>query len=296
MKIGILELKSDRFVKDIMSRLQGYEIEFLSFGARSAPIESDYRVVVDRLSYSDLYLKEMMKNLSLDGTYVINNPFSSTTINKILDIKHFESIGIPHPKTIVLPKIDKSGELKEIVQEPDWGKIAGEISFPCILKPFDGYAWTNVYEIGSLEDLKLHYEGMKYEYIILVQDMIKFVDYYRVFCINKKDVLISKWNPKPFDMGEYVLSDLKEIDDLRDELIDLTIKLNIVLDLDINAVEWCITKDRRALVIDAFNEVPDIIPENLPQPYYNWLVDKFSECIRDKCNSGEGNKMIFPHK
>jgi len=292
-KIGILELRDDRFIEDIVSHLHEYEVELLSFGEQSIPIKSDYRVVVDRLSYSDPYLKEIVKNLSLDGTYVINNPFSSTTINKILDIKHFESTGIPYPRTIVLPKIDKSGDLKEIIHEPDWDRITNEISFPCILKPFDGYAWTDVYKIGSLNELKTHYEGMKNDHILIVQNLIKFVDYYRVFCINKRDVLISKWNPKPFYMGEYICSDLKQIEDLKDKIIELTIKLNTILDLDINAVEWCITDDRQAIVIDAFNEVPDIVPEHLPEPYYNWLVEKFSECIKDKCNSNERNKTIF---
>jgi hypothetical protein len=294
IKIGVLENRDDRFVNDVMSRLQGYEIEFLSFGERSVPIQSDYRVVVDRLSYSDPYLKEMVKNFSLGGTYVINNPFSSTTINKILDIKHFEALGISHPKTIVLPRIDKNSDSKGIVNEPDWSRIANEMSFPCIIKPFDGYAWTDVYRIESLEELRMHYEGMKNNYILLVQNLIKYVDYYRVFCINKKDVLISKWNPKPFDMGEYMQSDLKPIEDLRDRIMEMTIKLNVVLDLDMNAVEWCITEDRRAIVIDAFNEVPDIVPKHLPESYYTWLVEKFSECIRDKCDSNERNKMIFP--
>ncbi len=39
-----------------------------------APVSTDYRVVIDRMSYDHAYLKEMVKNMSLDGTYVINNP------------------------------------------------------------------------------------------------------------------------------------------------------------------------------------------------------------------------------
>ncbi|MBN2014060.1 MAG: hypothetical protein JW778_02670 [Candidatus Altiarchaeota archaeon] len=293
-KIGVLELRSDRFTEDVVSGLQDYEVEFLSFGEQTLPIESDLRVVVDRLSYCDTYLKEIVKNLALDGTYVINNPFSSTTINKILETKHFKSVRIQHPKTFALPKMDNS-DLKDIVHEPDWDRIAGEIKFPCIIKPFDGYAWTNVYKIESLEDLRLHHDGMKNNHILLVQNMVDFVDYYRVFCIDKKDVLISKWNPKPFDMGKYIHSDLKQIDDLRTKITKSTIRLNKLLDLDINTVEWCITEDREAVVIEAFNEVPDIVPAHLPQPYYKWLVEKFSECIIDKYESDKTNKTIFRH-
>ncbi|HIE33837.1 MAG TPA: hypothetical protein EYP86_01700, partial [Candidatus Altiarchaeales archaeon] len=148
-------------------------------------MKSDYRVVVDRYSYDDLFLREMVKSLSLEGTYIINNPFLSTAINKILDIKHFESLGIPHPKTIVLPKLDRDDDSTDIVIEPDWDRILENIKFPCILKPYNGYAWDEVHRIETIDDLKEHYECRKYDYLLMVQELVEFIDYYRVFCINK---------------------------------------------------------------------------------------------------------------
>ena len=44
-------------------------------------------------------------------------------------------------------------------------------------------------------------------------------------------------------------------------------------------------------MIDAFNEVPEVLPQSIPQDYYKWVVDKFVECVNDKF--GKRNKMIF---
>jgi hypothetical protein len=66
-----------------------------------------------------------------------------------------------------------------------------------------------------------------------------------------------------------------------------------VLDLDVNVVEWCVDEAGRWWVIDAFNEVPDVIPEALPPVYYTWIVDRFAACIRDKLAAGKTNRVPF---
>jgi hypothetical protein len=76
-------------------------------------------------------------------------------------------------------------------------------------------------------------------------------------------------------------------------LTELTIKLNQVLDLDVNVLEWCVDDAGQWWVIDAFNEVPDVIPESLPPDYYTWIVDRFAACIRDKLYSGKKNRFPF---
>jgi hypothetical protein len=66
-----------------------------------------------------------------------------------------------------------------------------------------------------------------------------------------------------------------------------------VLDLDVNVLEWCVDDAGQWWVIDAFNEVPDVIPESLPPDYYTWIVDRFAACIRDKLYSGKKNRFPF---
>jgi glutathione synthase/RimK-type ligase-like ATP-grasp enzyme len=291
MKIGIFDTPDDPFIKDVVSQLAGYEVEFLSFGEHSIPPNADYKVIVYRYGYHDPYLTEILKLMSLKGTYVLNNPFTFSMTNKIMDASICDFLGIPHPKTITLPLLDEDD--MEGLKQPDWDKIAKAIGFPCILKPFDGFAWENVFTVNTMGELKNLYTAMKGKTVMLVQELIKYKDYYRVFCVNKKHVLLIKWIPKPSGMGEYLYSELAEIEHVKKEIINWTVELNNVLDLDLNAVEWCIDEKGRPCVIEAFNDAPDVPKDKIPGSYYKWIVDRFVECIKEKANSNIRNRNIF---
>jgi hypothetical protein len=70
-----------------------------------------------------------------------------------------------------------------------------------------------------------------------------------------------------------------------------TVTLNAALGLDFNAVEWCLAADGTPTIIDSYNDVPDVRPEKLPTDCYNWVVDRFCACIREKLASGETNSL-----
>jgi hypothetical protein len=291
--IGILESRHDRFINDIIHRLNDVRWEFITSTGEKVPIERQYTVVVDRLSFRYPFLREIVKGLSLNGTYVINNPFAALSTNKLLEIHMGSSLGINFPRTVVLPDQSSMDETEGLVSQPSLEQIAGEIGMPCILKPFDGYAWEDVHVVNSTEELGQTYRSLCSRRILLAQQLIKFKDYFRVFCFDKRDVLFIKWIPKPLAMGHYLYCDAGIPGDEKYRLTELTIRLNQMLDLDVNVVEWCVDEEGRWWVIDAFNEVPEIIPEALPPDYYAWIVDRFAACIGDKLNSGKRNHFPF---
>lgn len=293
MKVGLLESKLDPFINDLRERLAGLPVEFVAFSSALAPLKSDYRVLVDRLSFRQPFLQEMLKNLSLDGTYVINNPFSAIATNKLVELKLCNSLGIPFPRTVVLPDVTAQEDLGEILDDLDWQWVSQAIGFPCVIKPYDGSGWEQVYPANSIEELKAAHELVKHRRVILIQEMVRYQGYYRAFCIGQKEVLFIKWIPRPQAMGEYLLSDLKPIEAIRDRLAHQTIRLNMSLDLDVNAVEWCIDQEGKAWLIEAFNEVPDIDKRSIPPPYYEWIVEKFAELVSRKFASAERNKTIL---
>jgi hypothetical protein len=247
-RVGVIELKDDPFILDVVSRLGDLPVEFLSFADWTVPIATDYRVIVDRLSYRSSYLKEVVKNLALDGTYVINNPFTASVSNKMMDEWIFKILGIPSPKSVVLPGSEPKEELGSVFNEPSWSRIVDEVGLPCVLKPVDGYGWDYVYMVNTLDELKRNYNSAGMGRVWLVQQKIDYRYYYRVFCIDKKDVLFIKWIPKPLGAGEYLYSDLGEIKDIKDKLLEQTIRLNSCLDMDINVVEWCVDGEGRPWV------------------------------------------------
>lgn len=288
-KIGILELKSDPFAIDVASRLADLPVEFLSFAEARAPVSTDYRVVIDRMSYDHAYLKEMVKNMSLDGTYVINNPFAASVNSKLVEAGVCQTLGIPSPRSIVLPDPALRTESPGVVEEPAWEKVADEVGLPCILKPVYGYGWVDVYEVSTLAELKQRYAAGAGR-IWLVQQKVRYTQYYRVFCIEQRDVLIISWIPRPLGMGEYLYTPAGTAES---RVVDQMVRLNSCLDMDINVVEWCVDGSGQGWVIDALNEVPDMPKDRMPPEHYWWIVDRFAACARNKLWSGESNRMPF---
>jgi hypothetical protein len=293
MVVGILESKGDRFIRDVVSQLSGIPVEFMCTVGERIPIERTYRVVVDRLSFCYPFLKEIVKSLSLHGTYIINNPFTASLTNKLIEINLGSHLGLPFPKTIVLPDQSSTDETEGIVSQPSLEQVAEEIGLPCVLKPFDGYAWEDVHVVRSTEELSKIYRSLCSRRVLMAQQLIGFKEYFRAFCFDKRDVLFIKWIPKPLAMGYYLYSATGILGDAEHKLTELTIQLNKALDLDVNVVEWCVDEKGRWWVIDAFNEVPEVIPEALPPDYYAWIVGRFAACIRDKLNSGKRNRIPF---
>jgi hypothetical protein len=293
MLVGVLESRSDRFINDVIYRLGDIPAEFVSVAAERVPIRRQYRVLVDRLSFRYPFLREMVKSLALSGTYVINNPFAASATNKLVEIQVGSRLGLTFPKTIILPDRPATEETDGLVTQPYLVEVAEELGFPCVLKPFDGYAWEDVHIVNSPVELLDIYHTISPRRIMLAQQLIRYKDYFRVFCFDKRDVLFIKWIPKPLAMGHYLHCDPNSIGDAKERLTTLTIRLNQALDLDVNAVEWCVDEQGQWWVIDAFNEVPDVVQEALPPEYYSWIVDKFAACIRDKLNPDKRNRTTF---
>ena len=285
MDVGILEFREDEFARSVAAGLSGLSVEFMRLGHLSHPTPPPYSVIVDRISFCDPFLRGVMRYWSLGGARVINDPFFTTGSDKLSEILWCDRLSIPHPKSILLPRVNTSEDLREMVAEPDWKAIESQLAFPCILKPVDGYAWQDVHRVESPAQLATLYEKLKGTHTLLLQEEISYVDYFRAFCVNRRDVLLVKWIPRPLDMGEYLITDLEAIDDLRGFIVDKTIELNGALGLDFNSVEWCVTKDRRPCLIDAYNDVPDVRKEKLPPSYFDWIVERFCACVREKLAS-----------
>ncbi len=166
------------------------------------------------------------------------------------------------------------------------------VGFPCILKPVDGYAWQDVFKVPDLPTLRGLYDSLKDRRTMIVQQLIRYVGYYRAFCVNARDVLIVRWSPQPFDLGEYAMPGPGELGMAEDHIRRKTIDLNAALGLDFNAVEWCITKDGTPVIIDSYNDVPDVRREKLPPAAYDWVVDRFCACLREKMAGGESNRIM----
>ena len=231
-----------------------------------------------------------MRMWSLAGTYVLNDPFYTLTSNKLSDLLWCDRLGIPRPRTVLLPRVNTAEGTAEMVDEPDWGAVIGQVGLPCILKPVDGYAWQDVHRIETPLDLVSRYEELKDRRILMVQELVSWTGYYRAFCVGARDVRIMSWLPRPLDAGVYSEPEPAALAPVRDFIEDKTSELNAALGLDFNSVEWCVTQDGRAVIIDSTNDVPDVRREKLPASCYDWIVDRFCACVRERLASGKPNR------
>jgi hypothetical protein len=290
MRVGILEFRNNDFALSVAARLSDLDPEFIRAGALRMPAPSPYRLIVDRVSFCDPFLRQLMRCWSLDGAYVLNDPFYTLTSDKLSDLLACDRLSIPRPRTVLLPRVNDAEDMREMVAEPDWEAVAAEVAFPCILKPVDGYAWQDVFRVESPTELRARYDALKARRTLIVQELVEYVGYYRAFCVGGRDVRVMAWTPRPLDAGEYAEADRDALGEAGAFIEAKTAQLNAELGLDFNSVEWCLTKDRLPVIIDSYNDVPDVRKEKLPGPCYDWIVDRFCACVRGKLASGERNR------
>ncbi len=291
-RIGILDLPGDLFAGDLVDNLPQSEIILLDTGALKNL--SNYRVILDRCSYLSPYLREMVKSISLQGCYVINNPFTVSLNNKIMDLQVCRKLDIPVPSTIVLPEARLADEFTISAENTSWERIMHALGLPFILKPYDGYGWEDVHVIEDEAQFDACCNPPGVDRLIIAQQCIKYLRYFRVFCIGKSEVLFTRWVPRPFDQGEYYSCTGRGSEAVLDEIAEMSISFNSFMDLDINVIEWCIDASGKPFLIDANNAVPDIPAERLPQECYGWILDKVVKLIRHKLQAPmRNNRMPF---
>ncbi len=289
MTVGFLEFQENSFIKSVADKLSDLDVGFIQVGELPHPSPSPCPLIVDRVSFCDPFLRAVLRSWALAGTYVVNNPFFTSVMDKLSELLLYDRLAIRSPRTVVLPRVNRAEDMREIVREPDWNAVEEKVGFPCILKPVDGYAWQDVFRVETPTALRGLYESLRESRTLLVQELIEYVDYYRAFCIDRRDVLLVRWTPRPFDQGEYSVADPTAIADVGDLMREKTTRLVSAQGLDFNTVEWCITRERTPVIIDSYNDVPDVRPEKLPASTYEWIVERFCACVRRKLASGEKN-------
>lgn len=249
--------------------------------------------MVDRLGFRFPFIHEVAKNLSQRGVYVLNNPFSSGAANKLVESGICDTLGLPVPHTILLPRLDGYEETEGAVTALDWEAVASKVSFPCVVKPHDGFAWEDVSTAADMTELREIYSRLGHRRILMAQAQVQYTEYYRAFCIGQKETRFMRWTPRPLGMGEYHEGEGSLRGELKARLEALTARLNQALDFDINAVEWCLDGDGRPWMIDAFNEVPEVPRDRMPPALYQWVVSSFADCILQRTRSREQNRSPF---
>jgi hypothetical protein len=282
-KIGILYGMENSFPEAFIERVNeksGSKIaEPVSIDKLLQGRETEYSVIIDRISQDVPFYRAYLKNAALMGTAVINNPFWWSADEKFFNNCLAKTLGIPVPETALLPSNQNptnttSRSFRNLEMPLDWKGMTDEVGFPAYMKPHDGGGWKNVYQVENQEDMwKKHRETG--HLVMMLQEEIKFDDYFRCYSIGCSEVRIMPYNPlNPHETRYHASVRAKgaEAEKLLNTVEDYVLRLNMALGYDFNTVEFAV-RDGIPYAIDFCNPAPDADIHSVGQENFEWVVE-----------------------
>jgi glutathione synthase/RimK-type ligase-like ATP-grasp enzyme len=279
-KIGVLYGKERSFPMAFIEAVNGKNVRGII--AESVLIDkvvqgqsSGYSVIIDRISQDVPFYRAYLKNAAISGTAVINNPFWWSADEKFFNNALATKIGVPVPKTVILPSRDLPEDTSELsfsnlAYPLDWESIFKYVGFPAYMKPFAGGGWKNVYRLQSAEDFyQKHSETGRL--VMLLQEEIVFEEYYRCYCIGGKYVRIMPYEPRNPHHLRYV-ADFKPTEERLRQMEQIVLRICEYLGYDFNTVELAV-KDGIPYAIDFCNPAPDAERTSVGEDNFNWVVE-----------------------
>ncbi len=279
-KIGMLHGKERSFPEAFVQRVNSKNID----GITAEPVSIDkvmqgeateYAVIFDRISQDVPFYRAYLKNAALCGTAVINNPFWWSADEKFFNNCLATKIDVPVPKTVILPSREmppdtSSESFSNLAYPLDWEGIFNYIGFPAYMKPFAGGGWKSVYQLNSKEDFfEKHAETE--QLVMMLQEEIKFEEYYRCYCIGGKYVRIMPYEPRNPHHLRYV-ADFNPSPERYRLMEDIVLRICRYLGYDFNTVELAL-RDGVPYAIDFCNPAPDADIKSVGQENFDWVVE-----------------------
>jgi glutathione synthase/RimK-type ligase-like ATP-grasp enzyme len=279
-KIGILFGQERTFPMALIERVNSKNVE----GITAEPVRIDkviqgvcdeYAVIIDRISHDVPFYRAYLKNAAICGTAVMNNPFWWSADEKFFNNCLAVKIGIPVPKTVILPSFEippdtSHQSFSNLAYPLDWEGIFEYVGFPAYMKPFAGGGWKNVYRITDSDDFFMKHAETG-QLVMLLQEEIKFEEYYRCYCIGGTHVLIMSYEPRhPFHLRYQ--ADFSPSGARLKQIEEIVVKLNQYLGYDFNSVELAV-RDGVPYAIDFCNPVPDAEKLHIGDDNFEWVVE-----------------------
>jgi glutathione synthase/RimK-type ligase-like ATP-grasp enzyme len=279
-KIGVLFGKERSFPMAFVERVNSKNVD----GIVAEPVRIDkvmqgepsgYAVIIDRISQDVPFYRAYLKNAAISGTAVINNPFWWSADEKFFNNSLATKIGVPVPKTVILPSRDHPVDTSEqsfsnLAYPLDWDTIFNYVGFPAYMKPFAGGGWKNVYRLNNAEDFYQKH-GETGELVMLLQEEIVFDEYYRCYCIGGKHVRIMPYEPRNPHHLRYS-SDFNPSAERLKQMEEIVLRINEYLGYDFNTVELAL-RDGVPYAIDFCNPAPDAEKASVGEDNFNWVVE-----------------------
>lgn len=299
-KIGILFGQENTYPQAFVDRVNskkenGISAELAKINKVVQGEPTQYDVLIDRISQDVPFYRGYLKNAAISGTSVINNPFWWSADEKFFNNALAVKVGVPVPKTVLLPSNQHPEDTNErsfrnLDYPLDWDGIFSYIGFPAFFKPFAGGGWKNVYKLDNSDEFFKAYNETG-RLVMMLQEAIEFEDYFRCYCIDRKDVRIMQYNPKVAHEFRYVKNPKPIEAKLLKTIEKYVLALNNALGYDFNTVEFAV-RDGIPIAIDFCNPAPDADLNSVGEENFEWVVEKSAEMAINRAKNhkaGENN-------
>ena len=280
-KIGILFGQETTFPPAFVERVnskneKGITAEFVKIDKVVQGEPSGYDVIIDRISQDVPFYRAFLKNAALNGTAVINNPFWWSADEKFFNNALMTKLDVAVPKTVLLPSNQhpddtNANSFRNLDYPLNWDAMFSYVGFPAYFKPFAGGGWKNVYRLESPDDFFKAYNETG-QLVMMLQEEINFTEYFRCYCLDRKDVHIMRYDPKQPHHLRYVRNPKPIEKPLMDKLLHAVLTINNSLGYDFNTVELAV-RDGIPYAIDFCNPAPDADKVSVGEENFNWIVE-----------------------
>jgi hypothetical protein len=291
-KIGVLFGQERSFPMAFVERVNSKNIP----GIVAEPVKIDkvmqgenteYAVIIDRISQDVPFYRAYLKNAAICGTAVINNPFWWSADEKFFNNCLATKINVPVPKTVILPSkelpTDTSDQSFSNLSYPlDWESIFKYVGFPAYMKPFAGGGWKNVYRLADQDEF-FEKHGETSQLVMLLQEEIVFEEYYRCYCIGGKHVRIMSYEPRNPHHLRYA-ADFAPSEEKLKMMEEIVLRINHYLGYDFNTVELAL-RDGVPYAIDFCNPAPDADIKSVGQANFDWVVETAANYAIEKAQT-----------
>ena len=276
------------YIHDNFSEKHGVIADFIEIDAVADTDITDYHVIIDRISHEVPFYRSFLKWASLQGVFVINNPFWWSADDKFIDNVIADKAGVAVPKTVLLPNKDhmpntQDSSYRNLKFPLSWQKVVDYVGFPAFLKPVDGGGWRGVTKVNSLDELWEAYNASGTDCMIL-QEGIEFEDYFRCYGIGRKYVHIMRYNPGAAPHERYSAVDPNPIPEAMHKRVERDVlALCTSLGYDMNTVEFAV-RDGIPYAIDFMNPAPDADYNSVGHNNFVWIVENMSKYLLEVCS------------
>jgi hypothetical protein len=288
-KIGLLSGQEHSFTQALIDRINEKEVdgitaEFVSIDKVIQGAAPEYAVVLDRISQHVPFYRTWLKQASLDGTAVINNPFWWSADDKFVNNELAHRTGVKVPKTALIPTrslpentTDKS--FHNLVYPFDWDTIFEHIGFPAYLKPYNGGGWKNVYKVHNREEFFAQHARTG-QLVMMLQEEITYESYYRCYSIGGKYVRVIPYDPYQPENQRYLQEDPGD-KSIYSIIREQVASLNRYLGYDFNAVEIAV-QNGIPYVIDFWNPSPEADARIIGTENFEWVVETMATYLIER--------------